>query len=153
MKIQLKHIPTIEEITVAIMFEKQTNELRRLVRYIESYDYYLICEEDDEQIKVSLKDIFYIEVLERKTFVYCQGYVYECKEKLTELENKLHRYGYYRISRICLLNLEILVSMKLLVNSRLEATLRNNEKVIISRKYIQDIKAYFQTKKEGYYEK
>ena len=153
MKIQLKHTPSIKETTIDIMFEKQTHELSRLVRYIESYDYHLICEGDNEQVKVSLKDIFYIEALERKTFVYCHNHVYECKDKLTVLEHKLHRFGHYRISRTCLLNLGVLTSMKLLVNSRLEATLINDEKVVISRKYIQDIKRYFQAKKGDHYER
>lgn len=153
MKIQLRQISTVKEISVDIMYDRETNELHRLVEYLELYDQYLICEEESKQIKVSLKDIFYVEVLERKTFVYCLIKVYECREKLVELEEKIKKFGYFRINRTCLLNLEVLTSMKLLTNSRLEATLENGEKVIISRKYIKEIKRYFELKKEGHYEK
>lgn len=153
MKIQLKQITTIKEITVDIMFSKHTNELSRLVQYLELYDHYLICEEDDKQLKISYKDIFYIEVINRKTFVYCLVKVYECKEKFNELEGRMREHGYFRINRTCILNLKMLTSIKVLVNSRLEATLKNGEKMIISRKYIQEIKKYFISKKEGHYEK
>ena len=153
MKIQLRQISTVREISVDIIYNRETNELHRLLEYLELYDQYLICEEESKQIKVSLKDIFYIEVLERKTFVYCLIKVYECKEKLVELEEKIKKFGYLRINRTCLLNLEVLTSMKILTNSRLEATLENGEKVIISRKYIREIQKYFELKKEGHYGK
>jgi len=153
MKVQLRQKSTVKEISVDIIYNKETNELHRLVEYLKLYNQYLICEEESMQVKVPLRDIFYIEVLERKTFVYCLIKVYECREKFAELEDRIKKFGYFRINRTCLLNLEVLTSMKLLSNSRLEATLENGEKVIVSRKYIKEIKKYFELKKEGHYEK
>lgn len=65
-------------------------------------------------------------------------------KKLYELEKKLNSHGFIRISKSCLLNLEYLDHIRALLNGKYEATLLNQEKLIISRKYITDFKKAFE---------
>ena len=57
-----------------------------------------------------------------------------------QLEDELKEYDFVKVSRACLVNLNELVHIKALANSRLEAELSNGEKIIVSRTYIPEIK-------------
>ena len=48
-----------------------------------------------------------------------------------------------RISRTCIMNTSHLTEIRQLKNSRLEAMLDNGERLIVSRKYLRDIKRRF----------
>ena len=51
-----------------------------------------------------------------------------------------------RISRTCFMNVSHLKEIKQIMNSHLEAVLDNDEKLIVSRKYLQEIKKIFRRK-------
>ena len=60
------------------------------------------------------------------------------QHKLTPEE--LKEFDFVKVSRSCLVNVNELVRIKALANSRLEAELSNGEKLIVSRTYIPEIK-------------
>ena len=51
-----------------------------------------------------------------------------------------------RISRTCFMNVSHLREIMQIKNSHLEAVLDNDEKLIVSRKYLKDIKKIFRRK-------
>ncbi|WRK53042.1 LytTR family DNA-binding domain-containing protein [Coprobacillaceae bacterium CR2/5/TPMF4] len=69
--------------------------------------------------------------------------MYETNSRLYELENKLDNRYFIRISKSIILNLRKLASVKAYLNGRYEATLINNERVIITRHYVNDFKKKF----------
>ena len=60
--------------------------------------------------------------------------------KLYELEEKLKGTKLFRCSKSMILNIAKIRSVSPSVNSRLEASLINGEKVIISRQYVGTLK-------------
>ena len=56
------------------------------------------------------------------------------------LKDKLRAYGFVQISKSCILNINTLESIRPLFNSRMEATLKNGEKVNINRNYLNGVK-------------
>ena len=84
--------------------------------------------------------IFYIESVDKRTFIYTKEKVYRSDKRLYQLENELKEYDFAKVSRTCLVNINELVHIKTLSNSRLEAELTNGEKIIVSRTYIPEIK-------------
>ncbi|MFR9043004.1 MAG: LytTR family DNA-binding domain-containing protein, partial [Intestinibacter bartlettii] len=92
---------------------------------------------------ISLKDAYYIESVEEKTFVYLEKEVYESNLKLYELEEQLKNTSYIRVSKSIILNIEKLQSVKPLINGKLEANLKNNEKILINRHYVPEFKKKF----------
>jgi len=60
---------------------------------------------NDKIVKLSLKDIYYIESVDNKTFAYTIHQVYEIKKKLYELENIYN--DYLRISKSTIINLSV----------------------------------------------
>ena len=100
----------------------------------------LIAYVGNEIHRIQPKEIYYIEVVDNKTFLYCQDTVLETKQKLYELENYLSNSDFLRVSKSVLLNLSKIKSLSPALSGRFEATLDNNEKIIISRQYVSDLK-------------
>ena len=66
--------------------------------------------------------------------------VFRSEKRLYQLEEELKEFDFVKVSRSCLVNVNELVRIKALANSRLEAELSNGEKLIVSRTYIPEIK-------------
>lgn len=85
-------------------------------------------------------DIYYFEYVDQKVFVYGKTKVYESKSKLYELEEQLAKTDFIRVSKSCILNLNKIGSLAPSLGGRFEAKLKNGEKVIISRQYVNSLK-------------
>ncbi len=90
--------------------------------------------------KLDTKEIFYIESVDNKTFIYCKNNIYETKQKLYELEEILKGTKFFRCSKSMILNIGKIRSVSPSVNSRFEAKLVNGETAIISRQYVPTLK-------------
>lgn len=94
--------------------------------------------------KISLVDpsfVYYFESVDNKVFLYTEHDVYEIRQKLYEIEEQYPGFDFFRISKSIILNLTKIQSLSPVLGSRLEATLLNDEKVIISRQYVTALKA------------
>lgn len=83
--------------------------------------------------------IYYIESVDKRTYFYTKDECYETKYRLYELESMLGGY-FTRCSKAMIINLRKLKNVKSDLGGRLEATLLNDEQVIISRGYVKEIK-------------
>ena len=86
------------------------------------------------------KDVYYFESVDNKVFAYCEKQVYEVRKKLYELESDLSGTDFLRISKSVIVDLSKIRNLSPSFNGRLEALLRNGEKIIISRQYIPALK-------------
>ena len=100
----------------------------------------LIAYKDSEIHRINPSDVFYIESVDDKTFLYCEREVYESKKKLYELEESLAVGDFLRVSKSAILNLRKVKSLVPAFSGRLEAILRNDERVPISRHYVRELK-------------
>lgn len=129
-----------QEIEVLIRYGEKTRLLERLQELIESVNKTVKCRVDTGEIWMKASDIYYIESVDKKTFVYGDKAVYRSEQRLYRLEGDLMSAGFVRASKSCLLNIHMLQSIRPLMNSRLEATLINGEKINVTRKYISEIR-------------
>ncbi|MCL2526986.1 MAG: LytTR family transcriptional regulator [Defluviitaleaceae bacterium] len=97
---------------------------------------------EDKIHKVNPSDIYYVETVDRKTFFYCESIVYESKQKLYELEEYLEAWNFLRVGKSIIINLSKIISVTPTLSRSIEALLDNNEKVIVSRQYVNDLKRY-----------
>ena len=133
--------------TVIIQYPQWNESVEGLVRKISKMDLTLTGKSEEKSVNVSISDIYYIENVERKLFLYTGEEVYRFDGTASDLENDIYETGLVRISRTCIMNTEHLKEIRQLKNSHLEAIMDNNEKLIVSRKYLPDIKRIF--KREG----
>lgn len=129
-----------KEIEVRVRYKEETKEFISLKQLLETWDSKVRCKDQNMALWIKASDIYYIESVDKRTFIYDQHKVYECEERLYQLEQNLPQNSFVRVSKSCIVNLDKLKSIRSLVNSRLEATLINEEKITITRKYIADIR-------------
>ncbi len=130
-------------LTVTIEYPERTEFVDGLIRKIESLDISFSADDNGRQLKLKLAEVYYIENVERKLFVYGAKEVYRLNAGAAELEERFKDSGLVRISRTCIMNTDHLREIRQVKNSRLEALLDNEEMLIVSRKYLKDIKNVF----------
>ena len=101
---------------------------------------HLLGRKEEKYYKVNVDEIFYIESIDRKIFIYTRNQTYEISEKLYILEEQLSSMNFIRVSKSLLLNINKIYSFYPKLSGNLEALLTNNEKVIISRRYVANLK-------------
>lgn len=127
-------------LTIIIEYPILDTKTKRLIKKIEGLDFMVSGNSKGKVFQVHISDIYYMESVERRTFLYTKDEIYVTDKKLYELEEMLRDAGIIRISKSCLMNMDMLYSIRQLMNSQLEATLLNGEKLIVARTYLKNIK-------------
>ena len=96
---------------------------------------------NDKIARLNYQDVYYFESSENRVFAYCHSDVYEVKYKLYELEELFNPLDFVRCSKSMIINMEKIEFLSPLFSGKLEAHLKNGEKVIISRQYVHSLKA------------
>ena len=139
----------LETPEVTIAYREMTTSVQRVSEYVRNVERTILCKKDNEEYSILINDIFYFESVDKKVFVYCEKVVYRSNYKLYELEEMLSQVGFVRVSKSVLLNVEKLMGIKTLVNSKLEAKLSNGESVCVTRKYLKDIRSELLRRNKG----
>ena len=120
---------------------KEINEtLQDIISYIGIADKNIVGDLSGETFFIPLNKILYFESVDKVVFIYTEDQVYRSSAKLYVLEEQLADTYFARISKTVILNLKKLTSVRTAKNSKLEGTLKNNEKILISRQYVPQIK-------------
>lgn len=138
MRIIIEEIADHEEEQIVIRCKKLTPKISRAIEELRSQDSIFVTASNEMQ-KINLDDIFYFETVDNKAFVYTEDAVYELRKRLSEFEKTLGSQ-FVRISRTVIVNWQKIQSFRSIFNGRLEATMENNEKLIVSRQYIGTLK-------------
>ncbi|MBR5358948.1 MAG: LytTR family transcriptional regulator DNA-binding domain-containing protein [Clostridiales bacterium] len=132
-----------KSLTVTIEYPEYTESVKGLIRKIESLDVSFSVTAEDRQMRIARSDVYYLEIVDRKAFLYTEKDVFRLDASMQEILNLTLDSDLVRISRTCIMNTSHLTEIRQLKNSHLEATLDNGEKLIVSRKYLRDIKRRF----------
>ena len=135
---------------VTVTYPMMNQHVEQLIERIKRMDIKIIGELEGKDFYLALEEIYYIESLERKTFIYTQKQVFRSSKKLYVLLEELAPFGFLQVSKSCILNINVLDHVRTLFNSRLEATLTNGEKIIIARTYISAVKQWLQGEVKAY---
>lgn len=80
-------------------------------------------------------EIFYTEIVDKRTFCYTVSGAYECAMKLYELEEKLTDLNFMKANKSCLFNFHFVRKIENDLNRTLLLTLENGFQVEVSRQY------------------
>lgn len=130
-------------LTVIVEYPEWNRSVEDLVRKIEKLDVSFVGRTDDSSVRISVPDIYYIENVERKLFIYTKDNVFRLESSMSDLEKDANVIGLVRVSRTCVMNVDHLKEIRQIRNSHLEAVMDNDERLIVSRKYLPDIKEIF----------
>ncbi len=127
-------------IQIIIKCKQVDNEVMRLKAHIELFDSKLPAKKDKELYFINTSEILYFDSVDNRTFLYTEDDVMEINQRLYELENILSDKDFIRISKSQIVNINKIQSLKPELNRTILATMCNNEKLSISRKYVKSIR-------------
>lgn len=125
-----------QEDEVIIRCARLDDELLRLINALKGEKTKLTAHSDSGITMLPLKDIYYFESVDEKVFAYCAKQVYEIRKRLYELEADFAGTDFLRISKSTIVDISKIDHLAPAFNGRLEAKLKNGEKIIISRQYV-----------------
>ena len=140
MNLHLNTDPEVEDITISITCPHLSPQVEKLLATIRMIDHQLTVKKGKETFLLDLSDIIYMESIDRTCFVDTQNAVYESSFKLYELEEQFSEYGFCRISKGCLIHMHHIRSLKTDINHKIRITMSNQEALIASRQYAENLK-------------
>ena len=140
MDIKVKMIQDEETEYIEIGCHKHDEHISEIIRFVKLHQGSVEVTRDEKQYMIPLSEIYYIEAVDERTFIYLGKDCYESRKRLYEFEELLSDRNFARISKSVVVNLMKISSIKPALNGRFLCQLKNNEEVIISRKYVSEIK-------------
>jgi len=140
LKVIIIEDPNIKETEISIVCSKMTNSINDIVSKISAIGQTIAGKKDKETFFIPIEDIFYFESVDGKIFFYTENEIYETMDKLYKIEEILDNLHFSRISKNVIVNMDKMLSIKKAENSRLVATLVNQEKIVVSRQYVSIIR-------------
>lgn len=129
---------TESEIIINCSYVNKT--LGKIIDYITQFTFTIEGELNNKIYQLPIDQIYYIESVDGKTYVYDKANSFLCRQTLQTLEEELTNTPFARVSKTCLLNTTYLRCVESYPNHRLKAELSNNEQIIISRNYIETLR-------------
>lgn len=140
MKITMDIDEKYSDIAVEVKAPRLTQDIEKIVSLMRMINMQIAVKKEDEVILLDTDKILYIEAVERNTFVYTKDASYESDLKLYEVEQQLVEQDFIRISKQCILNLRKIKSLKADINRKIRVTLVNDEQIIVSRMYAEELR-------------
>lgn len=134
MNIRVEHVPG--EVQVILRGPEDSAELLRILALLEQDATRLWAwDEYRRMVAVPVRDIVWGEVVDEKVFIYTALEMYQTTLGLGMLESRWERLGLFRCAKSTLVNLNAIQALRSLAGNRIEATLKNGEKIVVSRRY------------------
>lgn len=141
MDIKIKNIGPDQKEYIEIGCWRADERVNDIVRFVKLKQGSVEAFKDEKQYRIALSDILYVEAVDDRCFIYLAKDCYESRRRLYEFESILPSDDYLRISKSVLVNLMKVEQIRPALNGRFLCHLVNGEDVIVSRKYVPDMKA------------
>ena len=139
MKVELRIDPACREPSVTITAPVLTDELRDLAARLEG-DGVLTGWRGDLAVPLTGDQILRCFAQEKGVKVQTPEGVYDLRERLYELEGKLDRHAFVRISHSEIVNLRKITALDLSLTGTIRITLAGGTVCWVSRRYVKKIK-------------
>jgi DNA-binding LytR/AlgR family response regulator len=139
MKIEIKPQKKLDESKITIEYQEGDPKIEEIIDYIKFQDLEFIGKKNDRSYVIRLNDIFYIESSEEQCLLYTKDDVYECRYRLYQVESMHHFL--IRVNKNVVVNYKKIKHFKSTLNGKLEASLLNQDRIEISRRYVSDLKS------------
>ena len=140
MKVTVEERPGLEQTEVSIRCPRLDAQITRLIELLRLSDARLTGEKDGETCILDGADVLYIDTVDRGTFLYTAGGVYQTRLRLYELEEQLAAWDFIRVSKSAIVNFSRVRSLRPDFGGRMRLTMSNGEVVMANRQYVPAIK-------------
>ena len=139
MRVRFEQVDSREKEQALIRAVEKTADIASAIDMLENGSGGVAVTKDRNTFFCKLTQIYYIESVDKRTYVYTKGDCYESRDRLYELEEKLGTW-FVRISKAMIVNLRKIRNVSAEPGGRMTAVLLNDERVIISRSYVKELK-------------
>ena len=139
MRVRFEQVDSREKEQALIRAVEKTADIASAMDLLENGSGGVAVTKDRNTFFCKLTQIYYIESVDKRTYVYTKGDCYESRDRLYELEEKLGTW-FVRISKAMIVNLRKIRNVSAEPGGRMTAVLLNGERVIISRSYVKELK-------------
>ncbi len=140
MKVSVQEIEQNRSEQVVIQCYRITDKVNSIISFIKSTDTSLVGYENEKMVELFLTEIFYVEAVDNRVFAYTENKTYQLRVKLYEFEEASKFMRFFRCSKSMVINLMKVDSVYPIFNGRFSAKLFNGEEIIISRRYVSELK-------------
>ena len=88
-----------QPLTVIIEYPKWNESVDNLIKKIGRMDITFAGKSEEREVSISIRDIYYIENVERKLFLYTKDEVFRLNGSMPEIESRIYDTSLVRISR------------------------------------------------------
>ena len=139
MLVRINKADSYENESAVINAFEVTEDIRNAVDILRNNGSSIPVISEGETLMVQTSSIYYVESVDKRTYVYTKDECHETRYRLYELEEILG-INFLRCSKAMIINIKKIRSVRAEVNARLSAEMLNGERLIISRGYVKDLK-------------
>jgi len=139
MKVKVRQVSLYEDEEALISAVELTDDIKSAIDILENNSRVVPVISDSKTIMLKTDAIYYIESVDKRTYVYTKENCYETRYRLYELEDILSFY-FLRVSKAMIINIRKIRAVKAELNGRMRADLLNGEQITISRAYVKELK-------------
>lgn len=135
MRLNLFKQPKPAEEHIDIFYTELTPRLRQIIAVIEDSAPRLEGRVDGETVLLPLRDIYYVDTVDRRTFLYLEKDVYNADLTLSDFMELFGEQGFARVNKSQIVNLRRIRRIRPTAGMRVLAVLDNGEQLVINRSY------------------
>ena len=139
-KIRIEEDPSAEDLEITIRCRQTGESVIRILEMLRMTDQTLTGHRDGRTYILDVEQLFYIDTVEKRTFLYTEQEVYETPLRLYELEGRLESCDFFRASKSSIINFNQIQSLKPEFGGTMQVIMNNGERLNVSRQYAKQIK-------------
>jgi DNA-binding LytR/AlgR family response regulator len=147
LKIHYHQEQALKENRIELFYKEMDPDILAIMKYLESYDA-ILGKKDGEMKRISIGEIFYIEVIERKCFAYLEKEVYQIDYNLKSFQERFCNNGFVQIGKSMLVNVFKVSHMRTDINMKMQLIMDNGEMLVLNRAFKTKFISYLKKVKE-----
>ena len=139
MKVEIKKVNSYDDEHAELSVVEVTDIIQSAIDTLENNCRVIAARYNGQTVMCQIDKIYYIESIDKRTYIYTKDNTLEVSYRLYELESELTR-NFFRAAKAMIINVRKIKSVKSEINGRMTAELLNGEHVIIARSYVKELK-------------
>lgn len=140
MDVKVRIDPAAPGLSVTITTPAMTDEVRALAARLSNRDALLMAWDGETAVPLRAEDVLRCYGEDKGVKVQTIGGIYDLRERLYELEGRLDRHVFVRISHSEIVNLKKVTALDLSLTGTIRMTLSGDTVCYVSRRYVKKIK-------------
>lgn len=139
MQVNVKKVDSYSDECALLRVVEVTENIQSAIDALENNCRVIAARCEGETVMCQIDKIYYIESVDKRTYIYTKDNCLEVPYRLYELEDLLNR-NFFRAAKAMIVNIRKIQSVKAEINGRMMAELLNGEQIIIARSYVKELK-------------